>query len=159
MPSKGPSLARMLVYLSVSSPHSSHGTWGVRKCAAAAAHPPRPPVPRPPPPLSSPHEIFRRRRKPCDVSKRRWENAEGIDDRGSQLAGGRWRFLEELEGNGPIDSRAKVISDSKLGLKFEIRILNYPVNYVHVAETSSLISSNGKQTADGEQTADIKINS
>ena len=65
----------------------------------------------------------------------------------------------KLEGNGPIDSRAKVISDSKLGLKFEIRILNYHWNHVHVAETISLMSSNSKQTAEGKQTADIKIKS
>ena len=40
--------------------------------------------------------------------------------------------LFKLEGNGPKDSRAKVISDSELGLKFEMRILNYPGNHVHV---------------------------
>ena len=68
------------------------------------------------------------------------------------------RYVTELEGNGPIDSRAKVMSDSKLGLKFEIRILNYPGNHAHVAETLFLISSNGKQTAEGKLTADIKIN-
>ena len=66
---------------------------------------------------------------------------------------------DELEGNGPKDSRAKVISDSELGLKFEIRILNYPGNHVHIVATLSLRSSNGKQTAEGKQTADIKINS
>ena len=64
----------------------------------------------------------------------------------------------ELEGNGPKDSRAKVISDSELGLKFEMRILNYPGNHVHVVATLSLRSSNGKQTAEGKQTADFKIN-
>ena len=67
--------------------------------------------------------------------------------------------MKKLEGNGPIDSRAKIVSDSKLGQKFEIRVLNYPGNHVHVAETFSLILSNGKQTAEGKQTADIKINS
>ena len=65
---------------------------------------------------------------------------------------------KKLEGNGPIDSRAKIISDSKFGQKFEIRVLNYPGNHVHVAETSSLTLINGKQMAEGKQTAGIKIN-
>ena len=69
------------------------------------------------------------------------------------------KSIIKQEGNGPIDSRAKIISEGKLGQKFEIRVLNYPGNHVHVAETLSLISSNGKQTAEGKQTADHLKNS
>ena len=42
---------------------------------------------------------------------------------------------EKQEGNGPIGSRVKVmISNSKLGLKYEIRTLNYPEIHVQSAE-------------------------
>ena len=55
---------------------------------------------------------------------------------------------KQQERNGPLDLRAKVlISDSILSLKFEIRILNYPGIYVHVAEALSQLKVNKQLTS------------
>ena len=52
---------------------------------------------------------------------------------------------EKQEGYGPIDSRVMVmISDSKLGLLFEVRRLNYPVIHVHITIALSHMLSKSK---------------